>query len=332
MQKKILITGGAGYVGSRLLLDLLEKNHKVKIYDTLYFGGEHLPKHKNFKVIKGDIRDIKKFEEAVTEIDIVIHLACISNDASFSLNAKLSKTINFDAFEPIVLAAKKNGVKRFIYASTSSVYGLSDKKDVTEDHPLVPLTLYNKFKGMCEPLLLKHTNENFTGVIFRPATVCGYSKRQRLDLSVNILTNFAVNKSYIVVFGGKQMRPNLHILDYVRVVNLLINAPKEIINNQIFNVGYQNKTLEELALIVKKVVEQKFLNKVIDIKFQDSDDNRSYHINSEKIKKILNFQPIYSIEDAVEELCESFKNNLLPNSFEDDKYYNVKKLLNSNVV
>ena len=181
-------------------------------------------------------------------------------------------------------------------------------------------------------MLLKHTNENFTGVIFRPATVCGYSKRQRLDLSVNILTNFAVNKSYIVVFGGKQMRPNLHILDYVRVVNLLINAPKEIINNQIFNVGYQNKTLEELALIVKKVVEQKFLNKVIDIKFQDSDDNRSYHINSEKIKKILNFQPIYSIEDAVEELCESFKNNLLPNSFEDDKYYNVKKLLNSNVV
>jgi nucleoside-diphosphate-sugar epimerase len=192
--------------------------------------------------------------------------------------------------------------------------------------------LYNKFKGMCEPLLLKHTNENFTGVIFRPATVCGYSKRQRLDLSVNVLTNFAVNKSYIVVFGGKQMRPNLHILDYVRVVNLLINAPKEIINNQIFNVGYQNKTLEQLALIVKKVVEQKFLNKVINIKFQDSDDNRSYHINSEKIKKILNFQPIYSIEDAVEELCESFKNNLLPNSFEDDKYYNVKKLLNSNVV
>ena len=332
MLKHILITGGAGYVGSRLSFDLLERGYKVKIYDTLFFGDEHLSKHRNLKVVKGDIRDIKKFKEEIVDVDTVIHLACIANDASFALDEKLSKTINLEAFEPIVIAAKKKGVKRFIYASTSSVYGLSDKKDVTEDHPLVPLTSYNKFKGMCEPLLLKHTNENFTGVVFRPATVCGYSKRQRLDLSVNILTNFAVNKNHIVVFGGKQMRPNLHILDYIRVVNLFINAPKEKINNQIFNVGYQNKTIEELALIVKKVVEKKFPKKIIEIKYQSSDDNRSYHINSDKIKKILNFIPIYNIENAIEELCEAFNNNLLPNSFEDDKYFNVKRMLSYKIV
>jgi nucleoside-diphosphate-sugar epimerase len=332
MLKHILITGGAGYVGSRLSFDLLERGYKVKIYDTLFFGDEHLSKHRNLKVVKGDIRDIKKFKEEIVDVDTVIHLACIANDASFALDEKLSKTINLEAFEPIVIAAKKKGVKRFIYASTSSVYGLSDKKDVTEDHPLVPLTSYNKFKGMCEPLLLKHTNENFTGVVFRPATVCGYSKRQRLDLSVNILTNFAVNKNHIVVFGGKQMRPNLHILDYIRVVNLFINAPKEKINNQIFNVGYQNKTIEELALIVKKVVEKKFLKKNIEIKYQSSDDNRSYHINSDKIKKTLNFIPIYNIENAIEELCEAFNNNLLPNSFEDDKYFNVKRMLSYKIV
>lgn len=332
MLKHILITGGAGYVGSRLSFDLLEQGYKVKIYDTLFFGDEHLSKHKNLKVVKGDIRDIKKFKEEIVDVDTVVHLACIANDASFALDEKLSKTINLDAFEPIVIAAKKKGVKRFIYASTSSVYGLSDKEDVTEDHPLVPLTSYNKFKGMCEPLLLKHTNENFTGVVFRPATVCGYSKRQRLDLSVNILTNFAVNKNHIVVLGGKQMRPNLHILDYIRVVNLFINAPKEKINNQIFNVGYQNKTIEELALIVKKVVEKKFLKKNIEIKYQLSDDNRSYHINSDKIKKTLNFIPIYNIENAIEELCEAFNNNLLPNSFEDDKYFNVKRMLNYKVI
>ena len=132
----------------------------------------------------------------------------------------------------MVLAAKKAGVKRFVYASSSSVYGVSDKPDVTEDHPLVPLTLYNKYKGMCEPLLKKHTDASFTGVIFRPATVCGYSPRQRLDLSVNILTNHAVNAGKITVFGGSQLRPNLHIQDYCDAVELLLTAPADKVQNE----------------------------------------------------------------------------------------------------
>ena len=331
MKKKVFITGGGGYVGSRLVEDLI-KRYDVTIYDTFYFGKDHL-EYLSEKVnfIFGDIRDIKLLQKSCLNHDIFIHLACISNDASFALNEKLSKTVNLDAFEPMVLAAKSGGIKRFIYASTSSVYGISEEKNVTEDHPLVPLTLYNKFKGMCEPLLLKHTDKNFVGVIFRPATVCGYSKRQRLDLSVNILTNFAVNKSKIVVFGGNQLRPNLHIIDYVRAVNLLIEAEEHLVKNQIFNVGYQNLSINQIAQIVKKVVEQEFPKKQIEIVNQESEDKRSYHINSDKINRVLDFKPKHSIEEAIIELCNAFKKNLLPNSFEDDNYFNVKKMLKLNV-
>jgi len=168
--KKIFITGGAGYVGSRLVPFFLQNNYEVCVYDTMYFGSDHLKHHEKLTLVKGDVRDTKKVENHCKGYDIFLHLACISNDASFELNEELSKTINYDCFEPMVLAAKKSGIKRFIYASSSSVYGVSEEKDVKEDHKLVPLTLYNKFKGMCEPQLLKHTDENFTGVIFKPAT------------------------------------------------------------------------------------------------------------------------------------------------------------------
>ncbi len=326
--KKIFVTGGAGYVGSRLVPELLNEGFQVTIYDTMFFGDIFLPKdNKNLKIIKGDIRDIKFLEDSCKDHDVFIHLACISNDASFALNEELSKSVNLDAFEPMVLVAKSCGIKRFIYASTSSVYGISDQKNVREDHPLVPLTLYNKFKGMCEPLLLKHTDINFTGVIFRPATVCGYAPRQRLDLSVNILTNFAVNKNKIVVFGGQQLRPNLNIVDYIRAVKLFINSEEKLIANEIFNVGYQNLSISQIAEIVKKVVEKEFPDKKIKIEHQISDDKRSYHINSDKIKKILNFSPSHTIEEAVVEMCEAFKKNLLPNSFNDENYFNVKKML-----
>ena len=329
--KKIFITGGAGYAGSRLVEHLTQTND-VTVYDTFYFGKDHLEHLGNkVKLIQGDIRDTKFLTSSCEGHEIFIHLACISNDSSFMLNEKLSKSVNLDAFEPMVVAAKSSGIKRFIYASTSSVYGISDAKNIREDHPLVPLTLYNKFKGMCEPLLFKHTDENFTGVVFRPATVCGYSKRQRLDVSVNILTNFAVNKDKIVIFGGDQLRPNLHIIDYVRAVDLLINVKKELIENEIFNVGYQNLSINEIAQIVKKVVEKEFDGKKIEIEKQDSDDKRSYHINSDKIKQKLNFEPKHTIEEAVVELCEAFKNDKLPDSFDDDNYFNVKKMLKLNV-
>tara|TARA_B100000700_G_C15022945_1_gene846677 strand:+ start:472 stop:1479 length:1008 start_codon:yes stop_codon:yes gene_type:complete len=328
IEKSIFVTGGAGYVGSSLVPDLLANGYKVTVYDIMYFGDNFLPKkNPNLKIIKGDIRDIKKLENSCLNHEFFLHLACISNDSSFELDENLSTSINLDAFEPMVLAAKRSGIKRFIYASTSSVYGVSDKKDVTEDHPLVPLTLYNKYKGMCEPLLLKHTNDNFVGVIFRPATVCGYAPRLRLDLSVNILTNHAVNKNKIMVFGGKQLRPNLHIKDYCDLVKLLLLAPSEKIKNQIFNVGYQNMSIEDIANLVKKVVEKKYPDKKeIKIETLPSNDNRSYHINSDKIFKLLGYRAKRSLEEAVGDLCESFKKGLIERSFDDDWYYNVRTL------
>lgn len=326
--ERVLITGGAGYCGSRLVPQLLKSGYVVTVYDTLFFTDKFLPtEDPNLKVIQGDIREIEKLKMALCGQDAVINLACISNDASFELDEALSTSVNLDAFEPMVIAAKAAGVKRFIYASSSSVYGVSELPNVTEDHPLVPLTLYNKYKGMCEPLLKKHTDKKFIGVIFRPATVCGYAPRQRMDLSVNILTNLAYNNSEITVFGGDQMRPNLHVQDYCDVVQLLLEAEDELIANETFNVGSQNMTIKDIATLVKDVIEKKYPNKSpIKISTTSSDDNRSYHINSDKIKNTLGFVPKYSIEDAVSELSEALAKGQIPNSLSDDIYFNVRRL------
>lgn len=327
--KNIFITGGAGYVGCRMVPILLEKGFNVTIYDIMYFTKNFLPdNHSNLKIINGDIRNLDHLRTSSINHDVFIHLACISNDSSFALNENLSKSINFDCFESLVKIAKENNIKKFIYASTSSVYGISDKKNVTEEHPLMPITLYNKFKGDCEPILLKNISENFEGIIFRPATVCGYSPRMRFDLSVNILTNFAYNKGFIKIFGGKQLRPNLHILDYIDAVILFINSKNNSLNGKIYNVGYENFSIEQLANKVKKTIEQKKRYQKVDLIYEKSDDIRSYHIDSSKIKKDLGFEPKRNIEDAIDEICRAFDKGILSgDTFDNDIYYNVKRLL-----
>jgi nucleoside-diphosphate-sugar epimerase len=324
--KNVLVTGGAGYVGHVLVPRLLGEGYNVTVYDKLFFGCR-LPNSPNLRVVEGDIRDIGKITDALKGQDAVLHLACISNDASFELDEKLSETINFDCFEPIVLAAKKAGVQRFVYCSSSSVYGVSESPNVTEDHPLVPLTLYNKFKGMCEPILWKHKADNFTSVVIRPATICGYSPRTRMDLSVNILTNHAVNKGIITVFGGNQMRPNLHIEDMVDAYVLMMKAPHEKVHGETFNIGFQNYSIGEIANMVKKVVEEELPEKgEIKIVTTPSNDMRSYHVNSDKVKRTLGFEPKRNIEDAVRDLTRAFRNHMLPASFDDDWYYNVRTM------
>ena len=323
---RILITGGAGYVGAVLTPYLLNKGHKVTVVDLMIYGKDVLKTHPNLRVVEGDIRNKNLLEKVLPNHEIVIHLACISNDPSFELNPTLGKSINLDAFTPLVKIAKKNSVERFIYASTSSVYGIKTEKDVDEKLSLEPLTDYSKYKAECEVILKRYISENFTPIIIRPATVCGYSPRQRLDVVVNILTNLAYHNRAITIFGGRQLRPNIHIEDMARAYEILIEAPKSKVSGEIFNAGYENYSVLELANTVKKTIGDD-----VSLKSSPTDDNRSYHISSKKIKKVLGFEPVNTISDAVNDLKLAFIKGLLPNSLTDEKYFNIKMMQSLNL-
>ena len=322
MSQKILITGGAGYVGSVLVPELLKKNYFVSVVD-LFLYGDTLKSHPNLTLIKGDIRNQDLLEKIFPGIDIVIHLACISNDPSFELNPTLGKSINLDAFEPLIKISLKNNIKRFIYASSSSVYGIKTEKNVTEDMKLEPLTDYSKFKGDCEKILNSYKTEDFITTTIRPSTVCGYAKRQRLDLVVNILTNHAFHNREIKVFGGDQLRPNVHIDDMVDSYIAVLNSDHRKINGQIFNVGFKNQSVNELATDVKEIIGEDI--KIINTK---SDDNRSYHVSSEKIKEVLGFETRYTVKNAVSDLKNAFEKKLLINTFDNEFFFNIKRMNN----
>jgi nucleoside-diphosphate-sugar epimerase len=324
---RVAVTGGCGYVGSWMVPFLLADGHQVRVLDVQWFGRGYLPgDNESLEVIKGDIRDVPALRKCFKGMDAVISLACVSNDHSCQLDEALSTEINYDAFEPMVLAAKEAGVKRFIYCSSSSVYGVSDAPDVTEDHPLVPLTLYNKYKGMCEPLLKKHLDDNFTGVIIRPATVCGPAPRMRFDLTVNIITAHAFLNKCITVFGGKQKRPNLHIQDMTDCYRLMLEAPAEKIQGETFNVGCQNLKVSEIAEMAKSIVESRF-GGVVAIETQESTDTRSYHVNSDKIKDVLGFAPKKTVEDAIKDICVKFEMEQWQDALTNPLYTNVKQLV-----
>ena len=320
---KIFITGGAGYVGAVLVPNLLDNGYVVTVLDLMIYGENVLPSHPNLNAVKGDIRDQALLQKLLPGHDAVIHLACISNDPSFELNPDLGKSINLDAFQPLVEISKSCSVKRFIYASSSSVYGIKDEPNVHEEMVLEPLTDYSQFKADCEKILAEYQSDDFTTVTIRPATVCGYSPRQRLDVVVNILTNLAYHKREISVFGGDQLRPNIHIADMVEAYTALLNADKEKIAGKIFNAGYENQPVSKIAETVKNVVGE-------DVKLitTPSDDNRSYHISSQKIKDEIGFETTHTIQDAVEDLCAAFDKGLLPNSLEDEMYFNIKRMQN----
>lgn len=319
--KNIFITGGAGYVGAVLVKRLLDHGAKVTVLDLMLYGDDVIDPNPNLNMVKGDIRDQALLNKLIPGHDLVIHLACISNDPSFELNPNLGKSINLDAFRPLVEISKACKVKRFIYASSSSVYGVKEEPNVTEDFTLEPLTDYSKFKADCEKILSEYQSPDFTTVTIRPATVCGYSPRQRLDVVVNILTNLAYHKREISVFGGDQLRPNIHIEDMVDAYIALINADDDKIAGEIFNAGYVNYTVLQLAEMIKETIGD-------DVKLiqTPTNDNRSYHVSSEKIFKKLNFKAKRSIQEAANDLKVAFEKGLLPNSLTDEKYFNIKRM------
>ncbi len=328
--QQVLVTGGAGYVGSVLVPKLLADGRHVRVIDWYLFHHDPLADYVNdprLEQVRGDIRDEVALRRALQGCDAVIHLACVANDPCFELDPQLSRSINFDAFEPLVRLAKEAGVKRFIYASTSSVYGVSDEPEVTEDHPLVPITDYNRFKGMCEPVLFDHTSSDFVGTVIRPATVCGISPRQRLDLTVNILTTHAVERGRITVFGGSQQRPNIHIDDITDLYARLLREPADRVADRTWNAGYQNMRVDEIAQLVRRVVLEACPDvNDIAIDTTPSDDLRSYHISSKRIERDLGFRPRHTIEDAVREVTGALLAGDLPGALEDPRYYNVKTM------
>lgn len=322
--KRVLVTGGAGYVGSVLVPKLLAHGHQVKVIDLYLYGKDVLDSVKDnprLVQINGDIRDRKLVAKEIPGCDTVIHLACISNDPSYELNPGLGKSINYDAFIKLVDISKKARVKNFIYASSSSVYGVKDVPEVTEDLPLEPLTDYSKYKALCEEVLLKEATDNFVVTIIRPSTVCGYSPRLRLDLTVNILTNHAVNKGEITVIGGEQMRPNLHIEDMADFYVFLLGLPDAKIHKKIYNVGYENYKVKDIAEMVRRLI-----NPDIPIKVTPTDDKRSYHVSSKKVKQELGYAPKHSIEEAILDLKKAFKDGKVPEPLTDIRYYNIKTM------
>jgi len=322
--KTVYVTGGAGYVGAALVPVLLDAGYRVKVLDLYLYGDEVLASvrgNSRLEEIKGDMRDAALLRRTIPGSDAVIHLACISNDPSFELDPQLGKSINYDAFIDLVKVSKDSGVKRFIYASSSSVYGIKSEQNVHEDLPLQPLTDYSKYKAMCEEVLMRERAPGFATLIVRPSTVCGYSPRLRLDVIVNILTNYAVNERRIKVFGGEQMRPNIHIDDMVRLYKEALEWPDPAIDGKIYNVGYHNFKVREIAEMVRGVV-----GKDIEIVTTPTDDNRSYHVSSERIRRDLGFAAQRSLEEAVRDLRTAFDANLIPNSMTDDRYYNIKRM------
>lgn len=328
--KSILVTGGFGYVGSRLTPLLLQKGYQVRVLDlNLYgdYGLTALQKDltpallKNFNFIRGDLRNPETLHQATFGVDTVIHLAAISNDPTGEVDETLTRQVNFDAVGALVSIAKKNGVKRFINASSSSVFGIKGDSNVTEELEPEPLTYYSKYKMLSEWVVNAASTSDFCTVNVRPATICGFSPRQRFDLTVNKLTADAVRKKVITVHGGEQRRPNVGMTDVINLYAHLIETPAALINGRTFNFGFENLKVIEIAKVIQKELSD--LN--VEIKVTATTDNRDYHISSAKILKTLDYKPVSSIQKEVENLRRVLSTDYF-SDIDASQYYNMKSM------
>ncbi|MBV9576454.1 MAG: SDR family oxidoreductase [Gammaproteobacteria bacterium] len=303
---KVLVTGGCGYKGHVLVPKLLDKGHKVIAFDTQWFGNYFSP-HPHLSVVKGDVCNIDQIP--LDGVDCIIHLSSIANDPCGDLNPKLTWEVSALATMQLADKAKKIGIKHFIYASSGSVYGVKEEAQVTEDLELKPISEYNKTKMVAERVLLSYQHDMVVQIV-RPATVCGYSPRMRLDVSVNMLTMQALSKGKITVFGGKQVRPNIHIDDITDLYLFLMDHPEV---TGVYNAGFENISILDIANMVAKYLP-------VPIEVTESNDPRSYRVNSDKLLA-TGFKPKKKVEDAIREIIGFFKNGTLK---DEDHFYNLK--------
>ena len=328
--KNVLVTGGAGYIGSVLVPKLLANGYKVRIYDNFSYtdmGIKSILHDPALSIINADIRNEEKIKEAVKGVDCIIHLAAISNDPSAELDQELTRKINYGAYPLILDAAKAAGVKRFINPSSIGVYGINFDNNVTEKEPVNPLTEYARCKVKSENLVKEYSSENFTTVSMRCGTVCGWSPRMRFDLSVNTLTAVAINNNELTVWGGNQMRPQIHIEDITDFFLSLVTIPSEKINGKIFNAAGHNTAVIHIAETIQKVLD----NGLKLISAPPRDDERSYHVNSDLIKKELGLAPKKTIENAIQDIVKAYKEKKWTD-YHDPLYNNVKKIKQNQLI
>ncbi len=304
----ILVTGGCGYVGSVLVPKLIDQGHTVTVYDIMWFGN-FLGAHERLNVMRGDIRDIDAVP--MKGVNAIIHLANIANDPCGDLNAKLSWEVNVLATMGLAEKAIAHGVGQFILSSSGSVYGVKEEPQVTEDLPLVPISDYNKTKMISERVLLSY-KDRIAVQIVRPATICGYSPRMRLDLSVNMLTVQALANGRITVFGGDQTRPNIHIQDITDVFIHLLNN-KDVTG--VFNAGFENISILDIAQRAAALIPA-------EIVVSESNDPRSYRLNADKLMG-TGFRPKRTVSDAMQEVIAAFQSGRLKN---EDRWYNIRTM------
>ena len=323
--KRVLLIGGGGYVGAELQRHLISLGYTVRVFDTFWYSRGKWPAgsfqgSSRLEYINGDVRNLELIKGALRDVEYCIHLACISNDPSYELDPELAYQVNFEAFKSFIPLLNGSNVKRFVFASSSSVYGVKMETNVTEELSLEPLTDYSKYKVRCEQITLSELNPNIVSTILRPSTVCGYSRRQRFDLVVNILTLSALRDGVIKVEGGDQFRPNLHIQDMLESYSLVLNSPPLLINREIFNVAGENLTVRDIALRVQKAVGPSTKIEYLPVK-----DSRSYRVSGEKIYQRIGFRPRFNVDHAIADLISAYEDNL----FEDtnwSEFYNLKRM------
>ncbi|MBC3193496.1 SDR family oxidoreductase [Pseudonocardia sp. C8] len=325
----VVVTGGAGYLGSVMTRRLLAAGRPVTVIDDLTFGDHGLASVRHdpgLQVVPVDVRDVPVLRAVLTGAEAVVHLAAVANDPSGDLDRALTRSINFDVYAPLLEACREAGVRTFVNASSFSVYGIAVRPNITEDDPLNCLREYSRCKADAEPLVRSYDSPSMTTVNLRLATLCGWSPRMRFDLVANLLLGEALRYRRITVVGGEQCRPQVHLHDVCDLVELLLDAPRDRIGGEVFNVGGENTSILELATTARDVVQADGRGPVTLTHEPARDDERSYVVSSEKLARTLGFRATRTVARAMADVAAAYERGEW-HDHRSPEHHNVRHLL-----